>query len=556
MFAPKSTSRRASREQPLSVTASDHARQAGGIRVSQETATARPRVLAQADVLQLQRTLGNRATRHVLSSTALAGSPMLQRELDVAYLKSWATNTIETDSVWTNIVDHLAGYMMLIRLDEAVSKKVAKLEDLLKDVERWLSANQTALRTKEQRKFKLMSPKSWRPANTVEERYDQIVELQWKAKHEWQIKNAKIDRLTHGKVQNMLQAVAKQENVLSRKQLLEALKTALKERPRGEPQSKQWAEFDNQVSLLDAEIDLQMSKHPAIKDFQQSTGDIRAGAMAALQGHAATAVAEKVTGSAEDWVRTSLDKLMPADAPAYIVIALGSFARKEMALFSDTDMVLVCEEQDTAMLKGLMAAYGAMRTRINEGNQAFSHDPVIGDVFSVDAFAKAGFTDKPPDMRLIHARPSGAEKLYAQVIAKRRTPEVHGRLKNALKNLPEGPKIDLSSKEFHIKDLVLKPIITPIALLWNSDERKDPSVAEPTSVRLRAAKDARATKMADHFEFFLNLRYRLHAAAGSENDKLVKDGKLWSSEVEKALTTFGADYPQYVAYIHEQAQRL
>jgi len=147
MFAPKSTSRRASREQPLSVTASDHARQAGGIRVSQETATARPRVLAQADVLQLQRTLGNRATRHVLSSTALAGSPMLQRELDVAYLKSWATNTIETDSVWTNIVDHLAGYMMLIRLDEAVSKKVAKLEDLLKDVERWLSANQTALRT-------------------------------------------------------------------------------------------------------------------------------------------------------------------------------------------------------------------------------------------------------------------------------------------------------------------------------------------------------------------------------------------------------------------------
>jgi hypothetical protein len=557
MFAPKSTRQHAARAQPPSASVVDHERADGERRASQVTqrAAARPRLLAPAAVLRLQGSLGNRATQAVLRGTALTGAAVVQRQLDAAYLTSWASRKVANDKTWNDVVDHLAGYQVLVRVQASSQQKADKLQAVLTDIKRWISSNEKAVRPKEQRKFHLTSPKSWPPVTAPEERFDQMSELQEQALAEFKVQDESIDRLTTSKVRTMLQAIQEQKNILSRKRLFDALTRACKEQSRRDPQAKEWGELENHVTTLGAEIDQQMSKHPAIEQLQESASNIRADARDALIGRQnATSVGQQLAGGAEAWVRTSLEMLMPTDAPAYIVVALGSFARMEMALFSDTDMVLICEEKDTVVLKQLMAAYGAMRTRINEGNKAFLHDPVIGDVFSVDDFARAGFTDKPPDLRLIHARPSGAIELYKQVLAKRQSPNVGTLLKSALTNLPAAPKIDLSENEFHVKDLVLKPIITPIALLANIDQRRDPSTAEPTVARLRAAKDSSAAKMAEHFEFFLNLRHRLHAEAGSERDIIVKGGKLWSPEVANALSRFGTDYPGYLAYIQEAAK--
>lgn len=279
-----------------------------------------------------------------------------------------------------------------------------------------------------------------------------------------------------------------------------------------------------------------------------------------------SAGAKAFTEEVQTWMIKTLKHFIDPSSPPFVILALGSFARKEMAPYSDMDFIVICEPENEAKIQPMLEAYGkAMRQNLLDRHGGFNIDDVTGSISSPEGFVK-----KPGrDALLIYQSSPEAKALYEKFqLSQRNKASKSDNLSlivDKSKELLNTFNVKFLSKrkrplsQANVKKDFLEPILTPIAMLaeyYDLQNGSDPDVLT-TAERLNKYIDDKnlSKRMLNHFDYFLKLRYMLHNESGKENDELLITDKKWQ-DFKKRAESFRKDYEDYVKFIKKKTQAL
>lgn len=326
-------------------------------------------------------------------------------------------------------------------------------------------------------------------------------------------------------------------------------------------------------TILDTLANYYQQKNVAwFNQMRAEASDIRK--LVATSPEDISAAAKSFTEKVQAWMLTTVKRFVDPATPPFIILALGSFARKEMAPYSDMDFVVICDPKDEAKVKPVLEAYTKiMRQNLLDRDGGFSVDDVTGNIFSPEGFKQ----NSGRDTLLLYQNSPKAMELYQRFLSSHQQRAMKSDMPSEIVMTAEGllktfnsrfppssrpffkPKLSKVKSSVNVKKHFLEPLLTPISMLAEYSHLANPDTPEQlnTPDRLTAYIDDKKlrAKMLGHFDYFFRLRYLLHNKRGKEDDELVVTDAEWQ-DFEKRLETFRKDYKEYIKFIKKKVSEI